>query len=67
MVVHTRISVEDVTRHFVGLEDPRSAINQRHPLVSVVVISLMAVLSGAGGPTGSRSRCENRYWRIGVV
>lgn len=46
-----RISVEDVTRHFEGLEDPRSDINQRHPLVSVVFISLMAVLAGAGGPT----------------
>jgi predicted transposase YbfD/YdcC len=46
-----RISVEDVARHFEGLEDPRSDINQRHPLVSVVVISLMAVLAGAGGPT----------------
>jgi len=46
-----RISVEDVARHFDGLEDPRSDINQRHPLVSVVVISLMAVLAGAGGPT----------------
>ena len=46
-----RISVEDVARYFEGLEDPRSDINQRHPLVSVVVISLMAVLAGAGGPT----------------
>jgi predicted transposase YbfD/YdcC len=43
--------VEDVTQYFAGLEDPRSEINQRHPLVSVVVISLMAVLAGAGGPT----------------
>lgn len=51
MAVHTRISVEDVTEHFVGLEDPRSTINQRHSLVSVIVISLMAVLSGANGPT----------------
>jgi predicted transposase YbfD/YdcC len=51
MAVHTRISVEDVTEQFVGLEDPRSAINQRHPLVSVVVIALMAILSGANGPT----------------
>ena len=51
MAVHTHISVEDLTQYFVGLEDPRSQINQRHPLVSVVVISLMAVLAGAGGPT----------------
>lgn len=32
-------------------EDPRSTVNRRHPLVSVVVISLMAVLAGANGPT----------------
>jgi predicted transposase YbfD/YdcC len=51
MAEHIQISVEDVARHFEGLEDPRSEINQRHPLVSVVVISLMAVLAGAGGPT----------------
>jgi predicted transposase YbfD/YdcC len=33
------------------LEDPRSAVNLQHPLVSVVVIALMAVLAGANGPT----------------
>ena len=37
--------------HFQELEDPRSTINQLHPLVSVVVIALLAVLAGAGGPT----------------
>jgi hypothetical protein len=31
---------------------PRSTINQKHPLVSVVVISIMAVLAGGSGPTG---------------
>jgi predicted transposase YbfD/YdcC len=51
MANHTQISVQDVARYFEGLEDPRSEINQRHPLVSVVVIALMAVLAGAGGPT----------------
>ena len=51
MATLTRISVQDVTQHFEELEDPRSEINRRHPLVSVVVISLMAVLAGAGGPS----------------
>ena len=37
--------------HFQGLEDPRSEINRKHPLASVVVIALMAVLAGASGPT----------------
>ena len=51
MATLTRISVQDVAQHFEGLEDPRSEINRRHPLVSVVVIALMAVLAGAGGPS----------------
>src|SRR5262249_47520119 len=43
---------DEVARHFEHLEDPRSHVNRRHPLVSVVVIALMAVLAGADGPTG---------------
>src|SRR6516162_7620828 len=46
-----RITLEEVILHFAELEDPRSTVNRRHPLVSVVVIALMAVLAGAGGPT----------------
>ena len=38
-------------RQFEELEDPRSEVNLRHSLVSVVVISLMAVLAGAAGPS----------------
>jgi len=46
-----RIALEEVVGYFDELEDPRSAINQKHPFVSVVVIALMAVLAGASGPT----------------
>jgi predicted transposase YbfD/YdcC len=46
-----RISLDEVALHFAELEDPRSTVNRRHPLVSVVVIAVMAVLAGAGGPT----------------
>ena len=46
-----RIGLDEVARHFEELEDPRSTVNRQHPLVSVVVIALMAVLAGAGGPT----------------
>src|SRR3954471_2637832 len=46
-----RITPDEVVLHFAELEDPRSAVNRRHPLVSVVVIAVMAVLAGAGGPT----------------
>ena len=51
MATGTRIALDEVVCHFTELEDPRSEINLRHPLVSVVVIALMAVLAGAGGPT----------------
>src|SRR3954468_7081193 len=46
-----RIGLDEVARHFEGLEDPRSSINRKHPLVSVLVIAVMAVLAGANGPT----------------
>ena len=51
MMDQAQISLDNVMRHFGSLEDPRSDINLQHPLISVVVISLMAVLAGAGGPT----------------
>lgn len=50
-VADVRIGVDEIVRHFKPLEDPRSTVNQLHPLSSVVVISIMAVLAGAGGPT----------------
>jgi predicted transposase YbfD/YdcC len=46
-----RVSLDEIVVHFQKLEDPRSTLNQRHPLASVIVIALLAVLAGAGGPT----------------
>jgi predicted transposase YbfD/YdcC len=46
-----RVGLDEVLQQFEELEDPRSDVNRRHPLVSVVVIAIMAVLAGAGGPT----------------
>ena len=45
------ITLDEVVLHFADLEDPRCDVNRRHPLVSVVVIAVMAVLAGANGPT----------------
>ena len=45
------VSLDEVVLHFAELEDPRSTVNRQHPLPSVIVIALMAVLAGAGGPT----------------
>ena len=46
-----RIGLDEVVLHFEELEDPRSQSIGEHPLVSVVVIAVLAVLAGAGGPT----------------
>jgi predicted transposase YbfD/YdcC len=45
------VYLDEVVLHFAELEDPRSTVNLQHPLVSVIVIALMAVLAGASGPT----------------
>jgi predicted transposase YbfD/YdcC len=46
------VSMDEVLCFFEDLEDPRSEINRKHPLVSVVVIAIMGVLAQATGPTG---------------
>jgi predicted transposase YbfD/YdcC len=51
MAAVRRIGLDEIARHFETLEDPRCSVNRKHPLVSVVVIALMAVLAGANGPT----------------
>jgi predicted transposase YbfD/YdcC len=51
MVDKQNISVDEIIPYFHELEDPRSTVNRQHPLISVVVIALMAVLAGASGPT----------------
>jgi predicted transposase YbfD/YdcC len=45
------VRLDEIVGYFDELEDPRSETNRKHPLVSVVVIAMMAVLAGAGGPT----------------
>jgi predicted transposase YbfD/YdcC len=51
-MARTQFSMEEVLCHFEELEDPRSDINRKHPLVSVIMISIMGILAGASGPTG---------------
>jgi predicted transposase YbfD/YdcC len=51
MVDLQRIGLDQIIPQFEALEDPRSTVNRRHPLASVLVIALLAVLAGAGGPT----------------
>jgi predicted transposase YbfD/YdcC len=46
-----RTKLDEVVASFSTLEDPRSHINRRHPLPSILVIAVLAVLAGAAGPT----------------
>jgi predicted transposase YbfD/YdcC len=46
-----RFGLDEVVAYFQDLDDPRSEINRKHPLPSVVVIALIAILAGASGPT----------------
>ena len=52
-----QVCLDEVVGYFDDLEDPRSTVNLKHPLVSVVVIAMMAVL-------GWRSRTD-RYREVG--
>jgi predicted transposase YbfD/YdcC len=60
MAPTVHVSLDQVIEHFQDLKDPRSPINQKHPLVSVVVISLMGVLAGCGGPTAIAEWAEQK-------
>jgi predicted transposase YbfD/YdcC len=46
-----RVGLDEVVKHFEELEDPRSHVNRKYPLSSVIVIAVMGVLAGADGPT----------------
>jgi predicted transposase YbfD/YdcC len=50
-MAQVRVGLDEVVGYFDDLDDPRSEINELHPFASVVVIALMGVLAGAGGPT----------------
>jgi predicted transposase YbfD/YdcC len=47
----TRSKLDEIVASFATLEDPRFHINRRHPLPSILVIAVLAVLAGAAGPT----------------
>src|ERR1700760_4312917 len=58
MMVRTRSRWAEIVASFATLEDPRSEINRRHPLPSVLVIAVLAVLAGAPGPTAIARRAK---------
>ena len=51
MAKEVSVGLEEVVGYFAQLEDPRSSVNRQHPLESVVVIAILAILAGATGPT----------------
>ncbi len=68
MINAQHVSLEEIVVHFQELEDPRSSVNQRHPLPSVIVIALPAVLAGARGPTAiARWAALKAEFLVGVL
>ena len=63
---HTTLA--DIAKHFDALEDPRCYINRQHPLTSVVVIAILAILAGANGPTAIAkwARAKEAFLRQGL-
>lgn len=55
--------VDSILVEFRDLEDPRSTINRRHLLGDLIVISIMAVIAGADGPTAIGTwAANNEEW-----
>src|SRR4051812_24032431 len=62
------VRLDEIIGYFDELEDPRSEAKRKHPLVSVVVIAMMAVLAGAGGPTAiARWAALNEEFLLAVL
>lgn len=63
MTASSTITLKDITKHFDNLSDPRCPINRRHPLTSVVVIAVMAILAGCHGPTSIArwAKCKEAF------
>ena len=58
-------ALDELVAHFQTLEDPRSSINRKHPLPSVLVITVLAVLAGANGPTAIAEWAEiKKEWLL---
>ena len=53
--------VRGIIEHFEELPDPRSAVNQHHLLVDVIVISICGVIAGADGPVAIEQWAEARH------
>jgi len=63
-----RVVKEEVFSHFSKLEDPRSTVHRKHPLPSVIVIAVVAVLAGVAGPTAIALWAEsNAEFLLGVL
>ena len=46
-----RTNLLDIADYFKDLDEPRCHVDLSHPLPSVIVAAVMAILAGANGPT----------------
>jgi len=68
MTAAQRTNLLDIAKHFESLKEPRSPINRRYPLTSVIVIAILAILAGAKGPTAIAkwARAKEGFLRRGL-
>src|SRR5437763_6441322 len=67
-ITMTTISLREIAEQFDQLPDPRCHINRRHPLSSVLVIAILAILAGCNGPTAIArwARVKEEFLRRGL-
>jgi len=68
MAATTSLSLRDIAEQFDQLPDPRCHINRLHPLSSVIVMAILAILAGANGPTAIArwARVKEEFLRRGL-
>lgn len=63
MTTKTIDDIDGILEHFEELDDPRSTINRRHLLGDLIVICIMAVISGCDGPLAIGTWAQtNEQW-----
>ena len=68
MSASSSTTLKDITKHFDNLTDPRCHINRHHPLTSVVVVAIMAILAGCHGPTSIArwAKCKEAFLLVNL-
>ena len=62
------VDVENIGSYFESLSDPRHERNRKHALIDIVVIAVVGIVCGAGGPTAiHRMAVQRKEWLRGLL